>query len=267
MNRNKVQSALKHYNACLSETVTLKLFRLVKKHKDISAFRKDPAIVRLCSDIQKNILPSEPKKNKCVLKLCRFIHSPKFEKAFSKIKSDRNMRMIIDFILLLRQQNRNVHIDKRKKEISISSAVKSSKKRQVGGGNMMANVLDVIDIIASIVGLIPVVGIPADIVGIIVSLLNLDFVGVFLSILSVTEIPIFSQGSGVVEMIWKIFRIVRRSRKGGKISYSGVPQIRQVRPYQQRPTTYQRTPVYRPPTQIYQQQRPPYYPQTQPSYY
>lgn len=218
-------NVVKNENLCVTDDVILKMLRLIKKHKTVTSFRSDPAVGRMCKYAKRN-LPKNKNgmTKKCdmnnVLKLCRFIKSSRFSKTFTKLKKDKNARMILDLILLIKQQNRSITIDKNKKTINISKSKSTKKIKNQRGGGIVTNVIDVVDLISAIVGLIPGVGIVADVIGIFTSLIAMDFVGLFLSIVAVTEIPLVSQGAGGIEVIWKIFRLIRRSKKAKRIIYA-----------------------------------------------
>ena len=109
--------------------------------------------------------------------------------------------------------------DRKKLAIKLDKVWRLEDKRDSLGssskeGFSVTSIVDFFDLLAAVVGLIPGFGIIADLAGIVLSVAAGDVVGTLLSIIAI--IPFVGMPAGVLEVFWKIFRIVRRRGSGGK---------------------------------------------------
>lgn len=78
----------------------------------------------------------------------------------------------------------------------------------IKGGGIFTTLINILDLIAIVIGLIPGVGIVTDIIAVILNLVIGDYIGLILSLLEI--IPGLGIIPGGIEIIWKIYRIFFR---------------------------------------------------------
>ncbi len=109
--------------------------------------------------------------------------------------------------------------DRKKLAVKLDKIWRLEDKRDSLGssskeGFSVTSIVDFFDLLAAVAGLIPGFGIIADLAGIVLSVAAGDVVGTLLSIIAI--IPFVGTPAGVLEVFWKIFRIVRRRGSGGR---------------------------------------------------
>lgn len=163
-------------------------------------------------------------------------------KHFPKQGSPKNARKIYDFLNDVFRKFVGCNVcTKVREEMGIPKyeiTKPSSDKEGFSAKTAYLTIVGIIDLIAAILGLVPGFGLAADAVGILASLLAGDIVGILLSITAL--IPLLGTIPGVIEIIWRIYRMIALYRKGKssvRIPSQSLSLMRSRKSYRKRPSS------------------------------
>lgn len=164
-------------------------------------------------------------------------------KHFPKQGSPKNARKIYDFLNDVFRKFVGCNVcTKVREEMGIPkyeiTKPSGGDKEGFSGKTAYLTIVGIIDLIAAILGLVPGFGLAADAVGILASLLAGDIVGILLSIAAL--IPILGTIPGVIEIIWRIYRMIALYRKGKssvRIPSQSLSLMRARKSFRKRPSS------------------------------